>query len=270
MLIDPLTVFAQIVNFVILVALLKRFLYRPILKAMKQREEYINGQLQEAAVQQAIAREEAEDYRQRQQELEQQRETLEAQIRLDVDQYRQTLLQQIRTESDQKKKKWSNAIKQEQTAFLKMLRQQAGSQLVRIIRQALHDLAQASLEHQIVDVFITRLESLPSQEKTLLNHALLASSSQDILIESAFPLSEADQLRLKESIFRQVSSHESQSLQIKFEQRLTVICGIELILPGYKLAWTVDHYLQTFDDNLIRILESQNTRIETSLASEAN
>jgi F-type H+-transporting ATPase subunit b len=48
MLIDWFTVVAQIINFLILVALLKHFLYGRIIKAMDQREERINSRLEEA------------------------------------------------------------------------------------------------------------------------------------------------------------------------------------------------------------------------------
>ena len=48
MLIDWFTVCAQIVNFLVLVALLKHFLYGPILRAMDAREQTIAGRLAEA------------------------------------------------------------------------------------------------------------------------------------------------------------------------------------------------------------------------------
>ena len=46
--IDWLTVVAQIVNFLVLVYLLKRFLYGPILQAMDDRQAGIAARLQEA------------------------------------------------------------------------------------------------------------------------------------------------------------------------------------------------------------------------------
>ena len=46
--IDWLTVAAQIVNFLVLVWLLQRFLYRPITEAMARREERIESRLSEA------------------------------------------------------------------------------------------------------------------------------------------------------------------------------------------------------------------------------
>ena len=48
MLIDWFTVLAQLVNFLILVWLLKRFLYRPILDAIDAREKRIAAELADA------------------------------------------------------------------------------------------------------------------------------------------------------------------------------------------------------------------------------
>ncbi len=48
MLINWFTVLAQIVNFLILVYLLKRFLYGPIIRAMQEREKKIARRLQDA------------------------------------------------------------------------------------------------------------------------------------------------------------------------------------------------------------------------------
>ncbi len=48
MAIDWITVSAQIVNFLILVWLLKHFLYQPIIRAMDRREQRVSERLNEA------------------------------------------------------------------------------------------------------------------------------------------------------------------------------------------------------------------------------
>ncbi|MFQ3186924.1 MAG: F-type H+-transporting ATPase subunit b, partial [Marinomonas primoryensis] len=48
MLIDWFTVIAQLINFLVLVWLLKRFLYRPILNAIDAREKRIADELADA------------------------------------------------------------------------------------------------------------------------------------------------------------------------------------------------------------------------------
>ena len=63
MLIDWFTVIAQIINFLVLVALLKRFLYGRIIKAMDQREEKIAFRLADAERKRNEAEQEAQAYR---------------------------------------------------------------------------------------------------------------------------------------------------------------------------------------------------------------
>ena len=63
MLIDWFTVAAQAVNFLILVWLLKRFLYKPILGAMDAREQRIASRLRQAETEKAEARKDGEKLR---------------------------------------------------------------------------------------------------------------------------------------------------------------------------------------------------------------
>ena len=74
--IDWLTVAAQIVNFLVLVWLLQRFLYKPITNAMRRREERIEERLSEAKSARTEAEEEAEALRRKKAELEDSKEEI--------------------------------------------------------------------------------------------------------------------------------------------------------------------------------------------------
>jgi F-type H+-transporting ATPase subunit b len=73
MLIDWFTVVAQIINFLILVWLLKRFLYKPILNAIDAREKKIAKELADADAKKAEALKEREEFQHKNEELDQQR-----------------------------------------------------------------------------------------------------------------------------------------------------------------------------------------------------
>ena len=62
MLINWFTVVAQAINFLILVWLLKRFLYKPILHAIDEREKGIATQLAEAEAKKAEAQKDRDDF----------------------------------------------------------------------------------------------------------------------------------------------------------------------------------------------------------------
>ena len=81
---DWFTVAAQIGNFLLLLWLLKRFLYRPILAAMAARQQRVAAALAEAQAQAVAAETLRRDCLTRQQELAATRETWLAQAREEV------------------------------------------------------------------------------------------------------------------------------------------------------------------------------------------
>ncbi len=144
--IDWFTFIAEIINFLVLMALLKRFLYGPIIKAMEQRERKISDRLQQAAEKTQEAQQEADLYRQKQQELKEQRSTMFSQAKAEVEQARLDLIKSARAEVDATQAKWYTAIRQEKDSFVRSLRQQVGQQIYATLRRALVDLANADLE----------------------------------------------------------------------------------------------------------------------------
>lgn len=255
MLIDPLTTFAQIVNFLILVALLKRFLYGPITRVMQQRERRIAKQLQEAASQQETALQEAERYRQMQQNFEVQKAKLLTQARQDADHHRQALLRQTREEVDRSRDLWTTAVNREKQVFLSTLRQGIGQQVASTVRGVLRDLANTTLEQQIIGTFITHLSHLTGHEQETLEAALSNARGQDLVIQSTFAIADADKARILGALDVQAPATRVDLGMSQFVIVPDLICGIELKIPGYKLAWNLAHYLERLEENLARVLD---------------
>ena len=76
MLIDWFTVGAQAINFIILVWLLKRFLYKPILDAVDAREKRIATELADADAKKAEAEKERDEFQHKNEEFDRQRAAL--------------------------------------------------------------------------------------------------------------------------------------------------------------------------------------------------
>ena len=76
MLIDWFTVGAQALNFIILVWLLKRFLYKPILNAVEAREKMVAAKLLEADTKKTEAQKERDEFQSKNEAIDKQRVTL--------------------------------------------------------------------------------------------------------------------------------------------------------------------------------------------------
>jgi F-type H+-transporting ATPase subunit b len=243
-LIDWPTVIAQIVNFLILVLLLKRFLYGPIIEAMDEREAKIAADLAAAEEKRQTAAQEIEEYRRRNQALADERAALMRQAEADVTERRRELMHEARQVVDEAKRRWQRAIEQEKTAFLQELRQRAGEQVYRVARQALADLANQELEEQLVSVFIERLETLPAAESG--TFAAASDGAEPVVITSAFELSEAVRRRLSDLVQNHLANGRSPTFAVSPD----LIAGIELRAPGYKIAWSVADYLDTLEESV--------------------
>ena len=254
MLIEPFTIVAQIINFLILVALLKRFLYGPIIKAMSQREKKIADYLQEAAAKEETAQAEATKYRQKQQELEAKWQEHLNRIKQEVEAERQVLMKETRVEVDAVREKWYQGLEREKETFLREFRQRASHQLTRTIQQALKDLANVSLEQHIVATFIERLKQLDDSQL----QKILASPvrnldrdlSRDLVIRSTFPIPPEVRYQLIDAIHE----HIEPQVTVKFETAPESICGIELRDRGYKISWNLEHYLEALEREMEKAL----------------
>ncbi|NEQ08179.1 MAG: ATP F0F1 synthase subunit beta [Moorea sp. SIO4E2] len=254
MLIDPFITVAQIINFLILVALLKHFLYGPITKAMEKREQKITTRLQEAAARAEDAQREADLYHQKQKQLDQQREKLLNRAKQEVEQERQVLMKQARSEVDTMGAKWYEALELEKQTFLQELRQRAGQQITRIARRVLGDLANVDLEEQILETFIERLDHLDdSQLQMMRSSSSTPNPGNELLIRSTFAISPEKRSQLIHAISKQIGME----VKVSFETVSEAICGIELLARDYKLSWNLDHYLKELELDMEQALAIQ-------------
>lgn len=254
MLINWFTVFAQIFNFLILVALLRWFLYKPILKVMHKRQALVEERWQASERLQAEAQQALAAYQQQQQELQHQRAELMAAAHAAADQERHHQLAQVRQEMSAQRAAWQTDLHQEQGAFLRTLRQQVIHQTTAIARQALGDLANADLERQIVGVFCDRIHHLDPAQHQVIAQAL-AQSDQPILIRSSFGLPPDLRQQIIDTLHAQFVIAQS----IDFSTTPSLLCGIDLKLAGQEIVWSLDTYLSTLEQRLSTALTHEET-----------
>ena len=94
--IDWFTVVAQAINFLILVWLLKRFLYKPILHAIDEREKGIAAQLAQAEAKKAESQKERDDFQHKNEAFDQERAALLKKAADEANRERQRLLDEAR------------------------------------------------------------------------------------------------------------------------------------------------------------------------------
>ena len=236
--IDWFTFGAQVVNFLLLVWLLKRFLYGPIVHAMAEREQRIADRFEEAHQKREAAEDAAETYRRKEAALERARADRLAAAEEEARERRQAMIGEARAEVDQLEAQWIETLRRERATFLQALSRRVGHEAVDLARRALADLADEALERQVVRVFAERLRTLDDAPREALAAAVEAADGA-VTIHTAFDLPDADRERLREAL-RAVRDGE---VSLTFRRTEALTFGVELRAGGHKVAWSLDDYL---------------------------
>jgi F-type H+-transporting ATPase subunit b len=253
MLIDWFTVGAQIVNFLILVWLLKHFLYKPILDAIDAREKRIAAELADADTKKAEAEKERTDFEDKNKAFDQQRSALLIKATDEAGVERNRLMDQAKKDADALRSSQADALRGDQSRLSGEITLLAEKEVFAIARKALTDLATVSLEERVGEVFTRRLRELDPKAKELLG-AALTNSSQPALVRSAFILP-ADQ---RAAIQNALNETFSAAVRVKFEDSQDVICGIELTANGQKVAWSISSYLAGLSKKVSDLVDTQS------------
>lgn len=249
MLIDWFTVGAQVVNVLILVWLLRRFLYEPITRAMTERQRVIDDQLAEAERLRAEAADEGDRLRDETEQFAAHREERARQLREELDDTKRDQLAHMRADIDELQGRWRDAVAREREGFLLELRQRTGQQIVEVARRALRDLADETLESHIIERFLERLGDLDDDQRMTLVTAA-DSNGQRLHLRSAFDVAPSLRARLAAA----VQSTVGPGYDLRFEVVPTLLGGIELRAGGQALAWTFDEYLESLESALTEAL----------------
>jgi F-type H+-transporting ATPase subunit b len=260
MIIDWYTVIFQIVNFLILVFLLRYFLYGPIIRAMDERERKIMEREQQAESSTKAAEAEAESYRSRSEELRKNEEQTMEEARAAADQEKSKLLNTARKEVEQARKRWEDAFEREKESFTVELRQRIGHQACSAARRCLADLADSELEELIRNRFMQRLKELPKDEQQKLASAL-KSDQYKATVSAAFDFPAAA-LKDLTAMLKKLTEVDEAKLELTYKNEPDLVCGLELAAGGHRIAWSIDHYLADVEEQILKGLEQKGNTAE--------
>ncbi|MHB8898507.1 MAG: F0F1 ATP synthase subunit delta [Thermoguttaceae bacterium] len=253
MLIDWFTVGAQVLNFLILVWLLKRFLYKPILHAIDAREERIVAELADADAKRVEAQKERDEFQHKNAEFDLQRHELLSKAKDEVNAERQHLLDEARQAADALRAKRQDALNREQQILNNEITRRTREEVFAIARKTLTDLAETTLEERLSEVFTRRLQAIDGEAKESLAMAL-QTSANPAFVRSAFDLPAEQRAAIQQAL----NDTFAADIHVRFETAPNVISGIELTSNGQKVAWSIADYLASLEKGVGELLQPQS------------
>jgi len=247
------TIFSQILNFLILVWLLKRFLYDRILQAMDEREKRVQSRMEEAESRSREAERQARDHERQRERFESKRAKMLEDARAEADEKRRELMHKAREDVDSQRRRWEEAVRNRKQAFLRDLRKKVAEQVFHIGSRAMADLADAELEERIAERFADKIKEMtPEQKKKVA--AALQGDETGALIRSSFELKDG----VKERITALVREQILRGARIHYEIDKDLLAGVELRCPGVEVSWSMEQYLASLEEEVGRELEKES------------
>ncbi len=260
--IDWFTVAAQIVNFLILIWLLQRFLYQPIIKSMDDRERRIAARLGEAAELKAAAEREALSFRSQRDMLEREKDGILGKAQQEAEQARRAMEDTARREVEAHRRVWLQQLDDDKHEFLREMRRRSADHVLALARRTLQELADARLEEQMAAVFVRHLEGLEPGLREKMSKACKGAAGT-VTVRTRFELAANEQRRITRAIHEQISD----AANVGYERSEGTVSGIELVVGSQRMAWTLDNFLTDLERHLSKDLAETVPRADEARGS---
>jgi F-type H+-transporting ATPase subunit b len=245
--------------------LLKRFLYRPILNAIDAREKRIAEEISDADSKRKEAEHQKELYQKKNAKFGKQQTNRMNKLAEEAKIERVRLMDKVRIESEELRAKLQSALQNEQLSLKDELSQRVSHEVFSIVRKALNDLAETSLEASMTKAFIARLQALSDEERTELKRTF-TDSNHALTVRTAFKLP-SEQCKLIKTAIQEILGED---IQLKFITATELVSGIEISANGQKIAWSIANYLDSLGKNIEKLLQSSGNDQENNQVEKAD
>lgn len=256
--IDWFTFAAQIINFLILIWLLKKFLYKPVLNVMKKREDEVTARLKEAEKKRNEADAMTEEYRSKMEHLENRREAWLEEAKQESESHKKDLIQSARDEVKKMELKWRESVESDKSLFLDELEKQTFHLTVKTVGRIVTELADVSLEQQALNRFLNTLEKMDIDEREKITDLI---DGTDIQLLTTYELNDED----KKRVINTVSELFPGKREYHFAIDKKLGFGLEIRASGWKMGWDMKSWL---DDLLAEMNQFLDSEIDQSGKSE--
>lgn len=250
--INWVTFFAQIVNLFVLVWLLKKFLYRPILNAVDKRQSEILGRVDKARQEQKLAEEEHQKLLQKQADFDTQKQKLYDDTSKEVEAYKAKSFEQIESEKQKMREKMQRDLIRENEAIQLEIRNLLADNFIALSRKILSELSGATPLEQTINLFKNKVSALSKIQKEKIKKFYLKQNNVRII--SSDDLSDKEKDELINFLKSELDTKENP--KVFFEKDTSLILGIEMVIGDVSLEWNLKNYLEEYRANLNKTLST--------------
>ncbi|HWB85246.1 MAG TPA: F0F1 ATP synthase subunit delta [Bryobacteraceae bacterium] len=235
------TFLLEVVNFLILVWILKRFLYKPVLDAVARRKAAIDKTLSDAEVKHKQAEALELQYQNRLADWGREKEGLRSALTEELRVQRERLMAELQKSLEQERDKEHVLAKRRLTEMEDHAAEQGTAKGVQFTARLLERIAGPELESRLLGLALEDLSRLPAVELKALQEACRVTQRR-IKVASAFPLSEDQRSQIVQAL--QKVTHEN--VAATFEEDFSLMAGLRISAGPWMVRANLSDELQFF------------------------
>lgn len=251
--IDPVTFVAQLVNLSILIFLMYKLLYRPLLNAIDTREAKISAEVKAARDGMMEAERRLSDLDRRKREIEAEKNEVINAAYKEAEELRVRLEKDVRNETAMKRAAWMEELAVERRNIENELRSMIIDNFAAFSKKALSDLADADLQTGMLSVLKEKFDALPDEKKAKMKGGKTAE------VFTAYPLDDKNKRNVTAFLTDKMGISAD---NVTFKEKSALLCGMEIQTNGNVLSWNLDAYLNAFSQNMSEALKNMAVRLK--------
>lgn len=244
--IDLFTFFAQMFNLLLLLYLLRRFLYLPVLKAVDERQKFIERELKKAASSHKEALRLEAECKQKMAEIDAQKQDILSQTRAEAAVLAEKLANEAKAQFEADKSQWKQRLAGEQKTFELAMQNLIWEHFNKLADGALKQMADVSLNDLMIDKLKEKISALPVRKKQ--EFAAAYQNKKQLVVRSAQKISAEQKQKVKD--FLRVQLELPEDTKFKFEVDKKLVCGVALQADEQLIDWNLASYMNEFQKNM--------------------
>ena len=231
----------EIINFLVLVWILKRFLYQPVLDVIARRRAGIEKILADAKALHAEAEKLQKQYEGRLDDWEQERQQAREDLARELDAERTRKMAELQTSLEQAREKARVTEEHRRDDARRKIEETALIQGSRFAARLLEQASGPDTETRLVDLVISELSRLPP-ERIAAVHNSYGKTTRVIEVISAFPLADEQRRRLTQALAKVISA----DTPLQFKQDSELVAGVRITIGAWVLGANIRDELKGF------------------------
>ena len=231
----------EIINFIILIWILKRFFYKPVLNIITRRKTEIDQTLDEAKHLHDDADLLRNQYENRLHDWDQEKQQARDRLKKEIEEERTKLLQELHASLEQEREKRHVSEQKRLQAEIEKAEETALTHGAQFASKLMRSVSGPEIEIRLVELLISELDDL-SQERINQLHADWGENNLEAKIYSAHPLSDTQHQQIEKAL-----NHLTQrSLSFHYYQDRELLAGLFISIGAWTLSTNLRDELKSF------------------------